>query len=262
MERKFKHKLTNKVIKIGGKTGLSCQTLIGNSNLILGDIIKGEDWQEIIEKDYEILSLISTKKDKTIITYQNGGGIYSEDFFPNVYKSIDHWVKCFLSNNNPWQIYSVKRLSDGEVFTIGDKLQPDKGEDGYLLLEKIDNNNANLWGHYINNSNGLDEFGRTLKYVEKLKQPLFTTEDGIDIFEGDYYYPVEKLYYFLHEKQTNNHCTNEEKFWIFSTKEKAEEYIFYNKPCLSLNDINNMETKSKVSTFFMNDLEKLIKSKL
>jgi hypothetical protein len=62
-------------------------------------------------------------------------------------------------------------------------------------------------------------------YPELWKEYLFTTEDGVDIFKDDYYFPVEKGFYFLHEKQKNHHCTNEDKFCIFSTKEKAEEYI-------------------------------------
>ena len=116
-----------------------------------------------------------------------------------------------------------------EIFTIGDKttlgiITCFRLLDNEIMVD-FDNKNSILLRS---------------KKLQKAKQPLFTTEDGVDIFEGEYYYPVEKEFYFLHEKQTNHHCTNEEKFWIFSTKEKAEEYILYNKPCLSLTDLKNL----------------------
>ena len=95
---------------------------------------------------------------------------------------------------------------------------------------------------------------------KKYPKPLFTTKDGVDIFKDDYYYPVEKSYYYLHEKQTNHHCTNEDKFWIFSTKEKAEEYILFNKPCLSINDVNVL--KNIVFANWDKTLKDLVKSKI
>lgn len=61
-----------------------------------------EFWEEVIEKDYEILSYISKLKNAII-------------------SSEDDWI-----NHGDWDIHSVKRLSDGEVFTVGDKLnQPE-----------------------------------------------------------------------------------------------------------------------------------------
>lgn len=95
MEIKYKHLPTGKIITIGGKSGNSLLKIIGklgDSNLLLGDIIKGSDWQEVVEKDYEILS------------WRNKNS-----------KTISH----LLSGKNH-EIHSVKRLSDGEVFTIGD----------------------------------------------------------------------------------------------------------------------------------------------
>lgn len=68
-----------------------------------------EFFQEIFEKDYEILSVISTGKQNT---YKKGEKIlYNKD-----YKFKD------MHQTGYWDIHSVKRLSDGQVFTIDDKV--------------------------------------------------------------------------------------------------------------------------------------------
>jgi hypothetical protein len=193
-----------------------------------------EFWELVVEKDYEILSL-----------YNN----VNPSFIINGKIEINIWLKGFDTEN--WSIHSVKRLSDFEIFTIGDKLN--KSYISNILLQQ-----DTIWlmcqGDSINSK---------LNDAIKIKQPLFITEDGVDIFEGDYYYPVEKTYYFLHEKQTNNHCTNDDKFWIFSTKEKAEEYILMNKPCLSLQEIVNSNGGKSVNGWeHLEELKKLVKQKL
>jgi hypothetical protein len=43
----------------------------------------------------------------------------------------------------------------------------------------------------------------------------------------------------------------------FKTEQEAEEYILYNKPCISINDI-----KDNVSECFLNKLIRIVKSKL
>jgi hypothetical protein len=142
-----------------------------------------------------------------------------------------------------------------EIFTIGDKTTL-----GIITCFRLLDNEIMV---DFDNKNSILLRSKQLQHV---KQPLFTTEDGVDIFEGDYYYPVEKTYYFLHEKQTNNHCTNDDKFWIFSTKEKAEEFILMNKPCLSLNDITTIykgiNKKTNHPSSQANQLKNLVKQKL
>ena len=102
--------------------------------------------------------------------------------------------------------------------------------------------------------------------IEEVKKPLFTTEDGVDIFKGDEY-----LFIVLNENLSSNWIIqssvcdwdNPKKPPLgklqFSKKEKAEEYILMNKPCLSINDILS---KLCTSTVRINNLKKLVKSKL
>jgi hypothetical protein len=221
-----------------------------------------EFWKLIIEKDYEILSF------KVSNGYLYNKINNSDDYLleENVCDGETNTYDNMINNIN-YKIHSVKRLSDGEIFTIGDKIRfiDESLEKTYpcRIIKKFKIKNNTLIA--ICDDNGVKILLENLKQV---KQPLFTTEDGVDIFDGDYYYPVEKLYYFLHEKQTNHHCTNEEKFWIFSTKEKAEEYILMNKPCLSLNEIfkDVEEMRKGLKTFENSQLakrfKKLVKQKL
>ena len=103
--------------------------------------------------------------------------------------------------------------------------------------------------------------------VEKAKQPLFTTEDGVDIFEGDKVYYIE-----TNDTTENSFKVNEytiqysgrflsdNTLHSFSTKEKAEEYILLNKPVLSLNDVMDCFDCSVLMT--KNRLKIIVKSKI
>jgi hypothetical protein len=98
-------------------------------------------------------------------------------------------------------------------------------------------------------------YSENKEFWEKIieKQPLFKTEDGVDIFEKDNYYVVyfeegnrlplprgAKL--FGIDGPYIAEPLKEGEFWsknakMFSTKEKAEEYVLLNKPCLSVKDV-------------------------
>ena len=260
MERKFKHKLTNKVIKIGGKTGLSCQTLIGNSNLILGDIIKGEDWEEVVEKDYEIISYIHNgskhiwKKDSQL----------KDTFCIEDGKSPFTRLEDILKYPKIYSIYSIKRKSDDEIFAIGDKVFSEYVN--YTINEiSIVNDKCMVSALYdTNNPNG-SRLHYNLNNIKKSKQPLFTTEDGVDIFEGDNLYSIDnmlniKKHLLFNARYDDNTLLNNRIFFNsdykhFSTKEKAEEYILYNKPLLTLKDIEELLCKN-TSSYFLEKFKK------
>ena len=68
----------------------------------------------------------------------------------------------------------------------------------------------------------------------KLNIPLFTTEDGVQIFEGDSVYSVSQIYL---SSLFHSSCgiktkliANRDNLILFSKKEAAEEYILLNKP--------------------------------
>lgn len=240
MERKFKHKLTNKVIKIGGKTGLSCQTIIGNSNLILGDIIKGDDWQEVVEKDYEILSFSQNISNEVVKVSKTDLALTVDEFF----------------KNGCWNIHSVKRLSDGEIFTVGDIVDYKDG----IILDII----VNCDNKVLLCIKGC-ETRRELQHIKAFKKSLFTTEDGVGIFEDDnVHWVCDEFRYFYTENINKTYynlinCAKKGIYKIFPTKKAAEEYILMNKPCLSLKEIKKNTTIKGLS---LKKLQKLVKQKL
>jgi len=174
--------------------------------------------EKVVEKEYEILSLK-----------------YSTNVYTNLRGKIFNSLLLNMKNDSEIKIQSIKRLSDGEIFTVGDKLT-----EGIILeitLSKYNN------GIYVNtkNYNGLP-----LDECIKVKQPLFTTEDGVDIFEeGTKIFEVNRN--FNHSTNIIRICKPFNKnypveHWFkgtkyFSTKEAAEEYILMNKPIFTATDI-------------------------
>jgi hypothetical protein len=205
-----------------------------------------EYWESIVEKDFEILSFIS-KKDCTIhhlventITYQaNYPGCNRKDLFTMLYM------------DDVFKIYSVKRLSDGEVFTIGDDFINNFGSISKIDSIEIVGNTVDL--QYYSR----DKYGCKLSDVKKAKKPLFTTEDGVNIFKGDkYWFVYGEL---VKEAEAYSAIYHDLPNYYFSTKEAAEEYVIMNKPCLSLKEIYSL---SSIELIQRSPLYKIVKSKI
>lgn len=215
-----------------------------------------EFWQKVEELDYEILSLIYKNNGDIVTLRPNGKYVIStakDCLFP-VYS-----LKEQLEDNG-CDIHSVKRLSDGEVFTVGDLIYfGDFGNKGFQPIDKIeidyfDKTRITAWN---------SAYGLGLEKWKKApaKTPLFTTEDSVEIFNGDIYWSVTDDFKLL---VTHSARMLDYKIRAFSTKEKAEEYILLNKPCLSLNDLlstwGNAEFPENSPLF--NRFKKLAQSKL
>ena len=144
-----------------------------------------------------------------------------------------------------------------EIFTIGDKTN-----NGTISKFEVDSSGIRVFfkekpiNYHVNLN--------TLKHI---KQPLFTTEDGVDIFEGNNLYSIDnmlniKKHLLFNARYDDNTLLNNCIFFNsdykhFSTKEKAEEYILMNKPCLSLSDVwDNLKVKDQ------KEVLKFVKSKL
>jgi hypothetical protein len=109
------------------------------------------------------------------------------------------------------------------------------------------------------------------EFWEKVvEEPLFTTEDGVEIYEGDKYYAVNKYTLQL----VNSHAYMTVNKWIipnysngnwklFSTEAAAEEYVFKNKRVLSYEDLKSLggDLNNGAVVLKWKDLEKLVKSK-
>ena len=162
-----------------------------------------EFWEKVVDKDYEILC-IKHKESKCF--YRN---------------SID------LRNLNFYDIHSVKRLSDGKVFNIGENATTALNNYGPITAFEINCNRM-----YIRtNGSSKGTFSCNIKDLKVFKK-LFTTEDGVDIFEGDLYHAVTKknnkmLINLNAEKEAPNFppIWSMKDFICFSYRKKAQEYI-------------------------------------
>jgi hypothetical protein len=166
-----------------------------------------EYWEEVIEKDYEILSYLK-KGSTTCTTTKRRGGENHDEY---------------------WNIYSVRRLSDGEVFSVGDLIKTP-----YTDCTPITGFSTKYSTEYfIEVSTG---FTRLLS-LEKVKQPIFLTHDGKDIFPEDtvWYVNKENLYYDYIKAYPEVKFNSEIRAY-FLTEEAAVDYIKKNKVLFTTED--------------------------
>lgn len=165
-----------------------------------------------LPKDYEII-LCRAADGHSVHTYQKN--------------------KCLGSDKTVKEctIYSVKRLSDNSIWTIGDKT--DKGiissfkptDNGYLAVQF---DNCISWNY-------------DLSVLEKVKQQpiLFVTIDNVPIYENTPYYIVEFPSLHLSKSIGMAGAVKHNGQLYFSTEDAAKEYIYLNKSTLSLKEVKN-----------------------
>jgi hypothetical protein len=226
----YKHTITEDIAesvdshyyRIGDSSNLIPKRFIENSN----------DWVEVIENKEWLV---------TTLAYKDGAVV---NLFTQ--ENLEYHLKkgCDVT-----QIY---RLTDGEIFTIGDKII---GKSETICTIK------KIWINPDCNTQILfnpEDEGISLMSAMKAK-PIFLSEDKIPIYYGDKYWyvtPDFKLFSctFAEESQKPiNQCSGNYNNKIFSHVDEARTYIIMNKPCLSL-----VETKS----FDMNGLTNLVKSRI
>lgn len=163
-----------------------------------------------------------------------------------------------------YEIHSIKRLSDGKIFTVGDKIDGKCGMNQEIV--KIDTD----WIYYKSNNKTEQIHTYRLSEIKHSKIPLFKTEDGVEIYEGDTYYvhfPCTGSIYggYLANNNSNNSWVS--PYLNFSTREAAENYILMNKPCLSIKEITPIIGQCNNTTYIDLDkltdkLKELVKSKI
>jgi hypothetical protein len=86
------------------------------------------------------------------------------------------------------------------------------------------------------------------EYDKQNREPILTTEDGVEIFEGDRVdYVTVQLY--SNFTFTTKGFMPKEHIRYFSTKEKAQEYIDNNKPVFSKQQVRDAINKTVNSGF-------------
>ena len=189
----------------------NCQQIINsNGNFIINDLLKhSEFWEEIVEKDYEILS--------------------GRTHIPS----------------GSTEIYSIRRKSDGVEFKIGDKVYWNWAfaKNKYFTIKSFNIIEDKLRFNTVEESgqNFIFELISKEYNLQHYKEPILTTEDGYEMFEGDKVYFVE-IGEYLHKgcETVNSYKYNyilDKDFKFFKTKENAEKYIYENKPEFSRKQI-------------------------
>jgi len=139
-------------------------------------------------------------------------------------------------------------------------------EDGYNVTDK-DTVIYTAIGSTVKQSKLFYKKENRDRWVEEntKKIPLFTTEDGIDVYEGDSYWCVNTAPHLwsLFEQKSKNNTKLNKGVLAFSIKSAAEIYMLNNKPVMvSLKELNQFIERSGTWQILQKNLTELFKSKI
>lgn len=208
--RKFKHKKTGDVA-VKSAESYFLNTVKYNTNIPANIIENSSDWEEVIEKDYRIIS------------------ITTNTFMGLTYSGLD--IQAFEENytgTKNWSIHSIKNLKTDEIFTVEDETTK-----GKIIRIEICENTFGLYTDLHDCWNGLN----TISKVKR--KPLFKTEDGVDMYVGDEYWFLTTMRGLVNLTVLPKHEPSEFKDNMkrFSTEKAGKDYLLMNTPCLSINDV-------------------------
>lgn len=179
-----------------------------------------EFWEEVKEKEYEILSF---EYDESRTTLRENGYYVWEQCDPiDCYNGKGATLEEMLDENKypNCKIFSIYRFSDGEIFTIGDKV-----EGGPITAFNV---YPNIIVPIVTT-----QWGDTSFHFHELKKEtyLFKTEDNVPIYKGDkYWYVCDDLPTILYSLDHADKGSGSKKdVHYFSTKQAAEDYITRNR---------------------------------
>ena len=204
-----------------------------------------EFWEKIAEKDYEIMAF--TDIPNTGRFYRKQGDYYKPDDYNKLHDEKQ------LLNSDLIEIYSVRRLTRNEIFTVGDTIISH-----YYSYGKQRTCKWTISSIQIRDGKCIlfDGFGisKELKDVEK-REYLFTSEDGYKIYDGSKYYYVNH-FSLMNNVASKSIIYNDSSVKRFKYKENAEKWIKDNKPKFSKKDIKDALEKSRnkqkgISEYFL-----------
>jgi hypothetical protein len=200
-----------------------------------------EYWEEVIEKDYEIVAMGIAEG--TILEFKDGVCVKRSDEYS--VGGTANLISILKEQYHKDSIHSVKRLSDGEIFTVGDCFDAGLGS---RTIESIwvDKEGVLGFNHEhgrITNTLGTGVFSK----AKKLQPVLFTTEDGVGIRKGDNAYIVSKDFTLLpgvyYDIQSDGRISSRK---YFSTREAAKKYIDSQKILFTTEDGKDIFTGDKI----------------
>jgi len=161
-------------------------------------------------------------------------------------------------------IYSIKRPSDQEIFTVGDKIISSLATNTIRTIVSFIDSKTNEFN--IQHDTGFSRLS-TVSHIKKV--PLFKTEDGVDVFEGDHFYMVQSNFKLVTIGQitqvfiATKFISLIPSYKYFLTQKAAEEFILLNKPLWSISEIAKIKEDLGYFSFKLIDkLEELAREKL
>lgn len=190
-----------------------------------------EFWKEVIEEEYKILSFTNPNGTPMMVGETDQGWFTGvQETGSNNYRNVK-WLLI-----REYKILSIKRLSDGEVFTIGDTVTDVMSDNKNVTISRLSIHLNKLCIEVVKGSLTTNV---TLSFLDKVKQPLCKSEDGVDIYEDDLVVCFDKEDWITRNEKYSfqPRDVKDPNYLFFSTLEAANEYILMNKPCLSLQDV-------------------------
>jgi hypothetical protein len=197
-----------------------------------------EYWKKVVDRDYEILEIhYKSNIENVIIEYSKGVAIKRND---DIYIVNTCSLKEFTEKDwkNYINITKIKRLSDNEIFCIGDKVANPAGITFTISKFYLDSKSEKML------ANGDYDNGISINKISHVKF-LLTTEDGVKVFKGDTCYCVIKEIMKVLKWSNIVDDGTLDKYVYFSTKQAAEQYIALHKKQYSLNDFIQLMNRLK-----------------
>lgn len=208
----------------------------------------GRDWEVIAYKDIEAITDIP---DADII--------YST-----------HGKRWFMATQKNFPIHSVRRLSDGEVFSLGDCVALRFHNPCKIISFEIVGGGTTMYvgGNFVYDNVFQNEDLMDISKISSSKErkPLFHDTLGNAVYEGDeYVYWVLEGSWNIEKGKTNEYYKNHNEKWkVFKNESAAKGYVFAHRPILSYEDVKSIfGGRDFIGTeFFLSHAKELIQSKL
>lgn len=208
--------------------------------------------------------------------------IKENDICGNIFSNQWLLENIYIPNNmnceGKYQFYIVKEdcipatkeeyeAQEG-LFVTNDGVEIHKGDNYWWINKRSDNHSpigVKAYGKKEEYSKCKDDYylfsteQAAKDFIKSLRKPLFTTEDGVDIFEGDSYWYVTTNFFIDFMGRALKGSGEQTTIKYFSTKEKAKKYLDLNKPIYSKKDIKLIQFNT-IYEFYMQSIDFLEKN--
>ena len=130
-----------------------------------------EYWQKVEEKEYEIVNYIITD------------GVFKDIIVNELVK------RAMVGFFKTYEINSIKRLSDNEIFTIGEKVKRvNSFGETFKIKHFVEENNGKLWVGYGDENYGGGTYFENIKKIKEIKYPIINKFCSTKYKDNFYFY--------------------------------------------------------------------------